>query len=699
VKPLLSNSSSFESFSLEELTQHYDTRLRCVLDNVAPLKTRTIVVRPEAKWYNKEVREAKQVCRRAERAWRKSGLTVHRQIYIDKRKLVNNVIRSSKTEYYKGLIEDHKGDTKKLYKITNELLGNKSESPLPSGEHKVVANMFSDYFIDKITAIRDSIPSSQGQDVSPTSHTLLMQLDTFEAVSEQDIEKIIRSCARKSCPLDPWPTTLVKAALPELLPIITTIVNNSLLTGIVPDSFKEAPVTPLLKKSSLDCNISKNYRPVSNLSFISKILEKVVASQLNQHLTRNDLHEPFQSAYRKAHSTETALLKVQNDVIRAVGERKIVLLVMLDLSAAFDTVDHECLLATLEHLGVCAVALQWFRSYLSIRSQMVSIKGTLSESRNLSCGVPQGSVLGPILFTLYTSALGRLLQQEVPQYHMYADDTSLYLSVKPTELEDAVEQMVSCISLVQNWMCSHQLKMNDDKTEYLIISSKHMEHKIAPAPLVIGNSEINPSQSARYLGVTIDRFVTMESHISNVCRSSYMQLKNIAKLRPFIDRSSMECIIHGFVTTRLDYCNSLLCGLPSTMLHRLQLIQNTAARILTGTPKFEHITPVLRTLHWLPVEQRIRYKILLTVFKALHKLAPRYIQDMIVPYIPSRNLRSLDLNLLVVPRTSSSLIQARAFSVAGPLMWNSLPPEMRGLDSINKFKSKLKTYLFTQTFN
>jgi len=281
---------------------------------------------------------------------------------------------------------------------------------------------------------------------------------------------------------------------------------------------------------------------------------------------------------------------------------------------------------------------------------------------------------------------------------MYADDTSLYVSVKPSEVGDAVEQMVDCVSLVQRWMCSHQLKMNEDKTEYLIISSKQTARKISPPPLAIGSSEIAPSTSARYLGVTIDRYISMDTHITNLCRNSFMQLRNIAKLRPCIDKESLECIIHGFVTSRLDYCNSLLCGLPSTSLHRLQLIQNTAARILTGTPKREHITPVLRTLHWLPVEYRIKYKVLLMVFKAIHHLAPVYIQDMIVPYAPARNLRSGDLNLLVVPRSSSSMIQSRAFSVAGPRLWNSLPLNLRHLDSVGLFRSQLKTFLFIEAF-
>ena len=187
--------------------------------------------------------------------------------------------------------------------------------------------------------------------------------------------------------------------------------------------------------------------------------------------------EPFQSAYRAGHCTESALLRIQNDIIKAVGEQKVVLLTMIDLSAAFNTVNQECLLSTLHDLGIRDTALEWFRSYLTTRQQKVIIKGNCSDSKDLTCGVPQGSVLGPILFTVYTWSLGRLIQQSKLQYHIYADDTSIYLSVKPGDLKKGIKQIEQCIALVQQWMCKFQLKMNNDKTEFMIISSKRTESK------------------------------------------------------------------------------------------------------------------------------------------------------------------------------------------------------------------------------
>ena len=217
------------------------------------------------------------------------------------------------------------------------------------------------------------------------------------------------------------------------------------MSGVFPSCFKEALVTPLLKKQSLDCNLLQNYRPVSNLTLISKTIEKVVSAQLNTYLKDNNPLEPCQSACRQGHSTETALVRVPNDVICPVGQQKAVLLVLLDLSAAFDTVNHQLLINTLQQLGIRGTMLHWFSTYLVGRLQRIKDNGVTSQTKLLECGVPQGSVLGPLLFTIYTASLGQLLRQLDVLYHFYADDSQLWVIFKPPELDTAIGQMEKCI--------------------------------------------------------------------------------------------------------------------------------------------------------------------------------------------------------------------------------------------------------------
>ena len=685
--------------NVDELATLYDVQLTSIINQFAPIKTKSIVLRPDAEWYNSTIREAKQIRRQAERRWRKTGLTVDREIYIDRRDKVNALIMKAKHDHYQALVMENKGDTKRLFEVVNKLLGKNKTSCLPPERTPAeLTSMFSDFFVQKIKRIRDSVKLDLP---SPDSALppAVSNFSFFEPVRTKQVIELINNATNKSCELDPIPTKLVKQQAHSLAPIITTIINESLMSGIFPGAYKSAIVAPILKKSSLDPEQLKNYRPVSNLPFVSKLIEKTVASQLNSYLSENNLHEVFQSAYRKGHSTETALLRVHNDVICALGQRNAVILVFLDLSAAFDTVDHCRLLQVLKHLGIRGTALNWFESYLRYRTQVVRVSGVKSAKSGSECGVPQGSVLGPLLFTLYTSSLGALLRQCDVGYHFFADDSQLYLSCKISDIDQTISRLQCCLSLVQAWMAHNFLKMNEDKTEALLITSKQLAKKVCSPSLQIGSHTIAPSSTAKCLGVTVDSYFAMDAHISSICRAAYFQLRNIGHLKRYLDKKSLECVVHAFITTQLDYCNSLLCGLPTSQIRRLQAIQNTAARILTGTKKFDSITPVLRALHWLPVHQRMQFKTLTLVFKALNDMAPTYLQELIVPYSPSRALRSTNQKLLQIPKTQSNLVKSRAFSFNGPILWNALPLSIRTASSLDSFKSQLKTHLFNQYFN
>ena len=229
-------------------------------------------------------------------------------------------------------------------------------------------------------------------------------LSYFEPVSVQFVKRLISKMSSKSSALDPMPTKLLKKCLQQVVPVITRIINSSLESGKFPDSCKSAIVRPLLKKQGLDINILRNYRPISNLPYIAKLIEKTVLVQVNSYLCQNNLYAKCQSAYRVGHSTETALLRVQNDVLRALDIQNDVIIVLLDLSSAFDTIDHDILLHRLRcRFKIDGVVLEWIRSYLRGRTQRVCVGSVVSEAQFLDCGVPQGSVLGPVLFSLYTA--------------------------------------------------------------------------------------------------------------------------------------------------------------------------------------------------------------------------------------------------------------------------------------------------------
>ena len=683
---------------LSAVVQMFNVQMTCLLNEVLPLKTKVVSAKPAPPWYSHEVFCARAKRRKLEKLWRQTRLTVHLEMYQAQCASFKRILRQSKAKYYHDTIDQCSNDQKKLFQVVNNLLGRREASPLPStADPSVLAEQFAQFFDSKIARIRSSIisvgPPSAATPVSTV--TLDQPLTNFSSASVSEVRAIISTAPSKQCSLDVLPTWLIKDLLPLFVPFITSIINRSLAESTVPDVFKEAVVTPILKKPSLCPEDFASYRPISNLNFISKVVEKVVASRIIEHLGCNNLLEPLQSGYRRYHSTETALAKVYNDLSVALDQGKACLLVLLDLSSAFDTIDHSLLLERCESLfGIKGNALSWIRCYLSNRSQRVKIHQSTSEPKNLCCGVPQGSILGPLLFIMYTTPLGRILREENTDFHLYADDTQLYLKFEPSALKSASRHLEGTISKVSSWMSHNMLKLNTNKTEALVISSPQHLDTFQNASLQVGSDVVRLTSSARNVGVTFDSTLSMIPHINASASSANYHLRNLGRARKYLTKGATEQLVHSLVTSRLDYCNSLLVNVPKRHLLKLQNVQNTAARVITLTKRHEHITPVLQSLHWLPVSARIDYKLCLMTFKALHQMTPDYVTDMLKPYVPPRPLRSARQNLLVVPWTRTKTYGPKAFSEAAPRLWNSLPEELRLCPTVSSFKCCLKTYLF-----
>ena len=342
--------------------------------------------------------------------------------------------------------------------------------------------------------------------------------------------------------------------------------------------------------------------------------------------------------------------------------------------------------------------MNWFTSYLDDRHQTVAINGTHSKKRRLACGVPQGSVLGPLLFVIYVSPLGKIFRERAMDFHMYADDNQIYVAFHPNDLDQATSTVEDCLAQVKTWMTSNMLKLNDSKTEIILVKSRYLRKHLSLPNIQIGTSIVEPTLAARNIGVVFDHHLQFDSQITAACRSIYFHLRNIARIRKYLNVAAIASLVHALITSRLDYCNALYCGLPDKLIQKLQKAQNAAARLVAGSRKTSHITPVLYQLHWLPVQYRIQYKILLLTFKALHGSAPEYIRALIRPKVSTRVLRSSNHMLLEVPPTRLKTYGDRTFSKCAPVFWNSLPSDMRQISCLETFKSQLKSQLFNTAF-
>ena len=369
-------------------------------------------------------------------------------------------------------------------------------------------------------------------------------------------------------------------------------------------------------------------------------------------------------------------------------------MVALDLSAAFDTIDHAILLRRLEStFGVSGGALGVLRSYLFGRVQTIRVGLQKSAPYQCTIGVPQGSVLGPLLFTAFISPVAGIAEEHDINKHQYADDTSLYVSLSSVDKSRCVERLEHCLVDVRSWFNQNGLALNPDKSEVLHVCPvwKH-ESRTAIASLDVAGSKIIPAKTLKCLGVTLDTRLNFDRHVQLVSANALYHIRALRHIRHSITRECARDIACAIIGVRLDYCNSLLHSVSARNLSVLQRVQNTAARIVTGAQRADHIRPHLRELHWLPIESRIRFKLATVTFRAITTDTPHYLAELI-NIAGNPVLRSSSRRLLLVPPTRIAKSDG-AFSVAAPRIWNSLPDDVRLSENLVSFKSRLKTHLF-----
>ena len=526
---------------------------------------------------------AKRALRLSERAARRAGLlsdasSAAAASYRFQRHRYVTLLRQKESAFWSKRIDAQQSQPRQLWRSFDKLLG-RCKTPLSSD---IDASTLHQFFNDKVAGVRAATACADEPRFIPAP--VGCELHLFTPVTQTEIIEMVLALPDKQCLSDPLPTWLLKKSVNVLAPFLCWLFCRSLEHGVVPSSMKSAYITPILKKADLDSSDPKSYRPISNLSVLSKLLERLVSKQLVAYLLENDLFPDLQSAYRSNHSTETAVLKVLSDILLALDSGKLALLSLLDLSAAFDSVDHDTLLQRLQtSYGLGGNVIAWFASYLTGRTQYVRTAASRSISLAVLFGVPQGSVLGPILFLLYVADLLQLVKRHGLHPHCYADDTQIYGFCDPSDVDALQERLSVCIDEVFSWMMSNRLQLNPSKTEVLWCSSARRQHQIPTGPVRVGDTSVQPVRTVRNLGVYIDADVTMSAHVTAVVKACFAALHQIRSVRRSMTRTTLLTLVHALVVTEVDYCSSVLSGISGQLLQRLQSVFNAAARLVFST--------------------------------------------------------------------------------------------------------------------
>ena len=544
-------------------------------------------------------------------------------------KILKKNIREAKTKYYHAMFDKHKNDVKNTWKLISEIFNkcNKKKNSilkiLVNGTNitnpKDIANEFNSFFANIGPLLASKIDTSNKRNFQSYLQNTITSKFNFTTVDKEEILKIIMNLKSKtSFGHDDMTTKSLKMLAPVLLETITLIVNQSLVTGIFPDDLKLAKVIPLHKKA--DTSKMDNYRPVSLLPAISKIFEKVAHTQLYKYFKENDLFFRSQYGFRDEHSTEFAALELIDHLHIELDKKNIPEAIYMDLSKAFDTLDHDILLHKLKYYGVNGPALSWFDSYLKNRNQYVEIGGIKSVNQSLRTGVPQGSVLGPLLFLIYMNDIPNA--SSLLKFILFADDTSLLdtinLSISPENTFDS-EKLNKELSKIYDWLAVNKLSLNISKTKFMIF---HHRNKSLPKKIEIkiNNTVIERVQNFCFLGLTINENLSWKTHLNNISNKVSKYTGVLNNLKHFLPVYILRTLYCSLIQSHFSYC-ILAWGSNSKTMEK---IQKKVIRIITCSRYNAHTEPLFKALNLLKIEHLYKINLLKFYYKLKNQSVPLY---------------------------------------------------------------------------
>ena len=686
----------------------FSWRLKGCVDRHAPLKK---LNKKQSKlqskpWITKDI--LKQIKDR-NKLFIKMKKNPHDNVIQDRYKTLRNKItdniRKSKKDYYNKFFDENVNNLKKTWKGIKDLLHQKKTSQISQINHENVnitnptkiANTFNNFFVNVGPNCEKKIPKSYKNPLSymgrPNPNQFFLNPTTPEEISNI----IVNLDSKKSSGPSIIPTKLLKIANPLLCRQISLIINTSFTNGIFPDSVKIANVVPIHKKgSTLDIN---NYRPISLLSVFSKVFEKCMYQRLNDFLEVNEIIYQNQFGFRKSRSTQHSLIQIVDAINKTIDKGFYGCGIFIDLSKAFDTVNHKILLDKLEHYGIRNESLNWFKSYLSNRKQFVTINQSQSDLLKINCGVPQGSVLGPLLFLIYINDLP-LISNKL-EFFLFADDTNIYY--ESSDLINLEKTINKELKKLYHWLCSNRLALNIDKTNFVLFHS--IQKSITkPVTLIINKKAISQANYVKYLGVLIDSNLSWKFHIHDLCKKISKTIGVLYKIRRLVNSHILTNLYYAMIYPFLIYGINVWGSASQHLLNPVLVLQKKFLRMKTYNDQFNelhqlpHSDPLFSNEKILKIYDIHKLQLGKFVFESHNNIGPNQFHNIFNPVtnIHQHNTRYGSLDNFYVTYAHTSQYGLKNIKNSGTKLWYSLPNSIKNSPSSSTFVLRLKQHLLSQ---
>ena len=680
-------TSTGDDFNVDEGLLTLTNNIQNAIDELAPDKT-SRPLKAKYPWINSELRLLKSKCDATNRRYHRTGRRKYLNEYLSLANEYEEQSEVARCAYMHNRICTTLDDGKNFW-IEMRKLG-----IIPTAN-----NALHGFSPEELNAYLSNISISLTEDPNISNNIVdgaPLEGFAFREVTNNDVILAVSHFSSQAKGDDGIPQSIIAKSLPSIANHLTKLFNVSLKKGIFPTEWKKSRILAI-KKCSIPSSPS-DFRPVALLSFLSKVLEKLVHDQVVNFLTKSSILDKFQTGFRKHHSTQSALIKLTDD-IRMGNERQLAtILLQFDFSKAFDNVSPSILLGKLRNAGFSKSTLRWFWSYLCGRSVCVASGKSVSDFRDINIGVPQGSVLGPLLFCIYMNDIQDFL--DVSTFRLlYADDLQIYVQVPTNQIQQGILRLSESAKAIAVWAESNRLKLNTSRTQAIIFGSpntiKLFDGLNIEKIIVSQNGDcVSFVNEVKSLGVILDRTLSWQYQIKNITKKVNRALYGLRIIKPCTSQALRKRLVETLVVPHLDYCNVVYSDINNQLTDQLQRLSNSCVRYIFGLRRQDHITPFRRKLNWMSIKTRTNYFAALTLYRLIRMKEPPFLLSLFEPYKsdkPSRGVRK-DLK---IPSSITTDWGINSFQVKYAHFWNNIPPCIRDLHSFTRFKKSIRQYLYS----